>query len=45
LARNGSSAEICSAKSCAVVPVSAASCHTIEVAAGTVRGVSHGASV
>ena len=28
-----------------VVPVSAISCHTIEVAAGTARGVSQGASV
>jgi hypothetical protein len=44
-ARNGSSAAICSLKSCDVVPVSAASCHTIEVAAGTARGVSQGASV
>ena len=44
-ARKGSSAEICSAKSCAVVPVSASSCYSIEVAAGTERGVSQGASV
>jgi hypothetical protein len=44
-ARKGSSAAICSLKSCDVAPVSATSCHTIEVAAATARGVSHGASV
>jgi hypothetical protein len=43
--RNGSRAAICSLKSCEVVPVSDTSCHTMEVAAATARGVSQGASV
>jgi exonuclease SbcC len=45
LARNGSIAVICSLKSCAVVPVSATSRHSSEVAAATAFGASQGASV
>ncbi len=45
LASNGSSASICSLNSAAVLPVSATSCHTSEVAAESAFGVSHGASV
>jgi hypothetical protein len=45
LARNGSSASICSLNSAAVLPVSATSCHTSEVAAESALGASHGASV
>jgi hypothetical protein len=45
LARNGSSAAIWSENSAAVVPVSGASCQMSEVAAVSVLGLSHGASV
>ena len=45
LARNGSSASICSLNSAAVLPVSATSCQTSEVAAESAFGCSQGASV